>query len=83
MIVSLILGAVLGIEGLKTRVDRSSLPSQKVATSRMGVRNVGQSGSSSSIDDSEAYSPLKQGEEAHWEVINGCGYGVIYFIFIR
>ena len=59
-------GAVLGIEALKARVDRSSLPSQKVATSRMGMRNVGHS--SKSIDDSEAYSPLKQGEEAHWEV---------------
>lgn len=59
-------GAVLGIEALKARVDRTSLPSQKVATSRTGVRNVSQS--SKPTDDSEPYNPLKQGEEAHWEV---------------
>ena len=29
-----------GIEALKERVERSSLPSQQVAISRMGVRNV-------------------------------------------
>ena len=59
-------GDVLGIEALKARVDRSSLPSQKVSTSRMGVRNVIQP--SKVIGDCEAYSPLKEGEEAHWEV---------------
>ena len=29
-----------GIEALKERVERTSLPSQQVATSRMGARNV-------------------------------------------
>ena len=29
-----------GIEALKERVEKTSLPSQQVATSRMGARNV-------------------------------------------
>ncbi len=69
----MLLGAVLGIEALKARVDRSSLPSQKVSTSRVGMRNVVQS--NKVIDDSEAYTTLKEGEEAHWEVMNGRGIG--------
>lgn len=58
-------GTVLGIDALKERVDRSSLPSQQVATSRLGVKNVGQT---RQHDDSEPYNPLKEGEEGHWEV---------------
>ena len=34
---------VPGIEALKQRVERNSLPSEQVAMSRMGVRNVHQS----------------------------------------
>ena len=55
----------MGIDALKERVDRSSLPSQQVATSRLGVKNVAQT---RQLDDSEPYNPLKEGEEGHWEV---------------
>lgn len=61
-------GTVLGIEALKERVDRSSLPSQKVATSRMGVKNVGHAPQK----DNEPFSALKEGEEGHWEVGGAC-----------
>ena len=66
LLIIILLGTVLGIEALKERVDRSSLPSQQVATSRLGVRNVSQN--KKGFDDSELYNPLKEGEEAHWEV---------------
>ena len=60
----ILVGEVLGIEALKERVDRSSLQSIPVATSRSGVKNV----SSKKQEDDQLYSPLKEGEEAHWEV---------------
>ena len=58
-----ITGAVLGIEALKERVSHSSLPSQKVESSRFGVRKV-----KVKQKDETVFSPLKEGEEAHWEV---------------
>lgn len=58
------------IEALKQRVERNCLPSQKVATSRTGIRNVsGSAKNSAGTDVLEPYYPLKEGEEAHWEVV--------------
>ena len=37
---SILTHVAIGMETLKKRVDRSSLPSQKVATTRGGIRNV-------------------------------------------
>lgn len=53
------------LDALKNRVDHSSLPAQLVATTRGGIKNV--SNQRRSVDDSPYY-PLKEGEEAHWEV---------------
>ena len=71
-------------------MERNCLPSQKVATSRTGIRNVtlyrtmslltsfvscacnpqvsGSAKNSAGTDVLEPYYPLKEGEEAHWEV---------------
>lgn len=56
-----------GMETLKKRVDRSCLPSQKVATTRGGIRNV--SPEFRRPRAHEPYTTLKEGEEAHWEVV--------------
>ncbi|XP_003387077.1 PREDICTED: TBC1 domain family member 13-like [Amphimedon queenslandica] len=90
-------GVVLGIEALKERVSHSSLPSQKVESSRYGVRKV-----KIKKNEEEPFSPLKEGEEGHWEVVErilfiyakmnkGIGYvqgmneiiGPIYYIFAQ
>jgi hypothetical protein len=92
-------GTVFGIEALKERVDRSCLPSQKVATSRFGVRNVAQT---KQKDPDEQLCILREGEEGHWEVVErilfiyakmnkGIGYvqgmneiiGPIYYVFAQ
>ena len=54
---------VLGIDALKERVSHTSLPSQKVESSRFGVRKV-----KIKKREDEPFSPLKEGEEGHWEV---------------
>jgi hypothetical protein len=56
----------VGMEALKKRVERSSLPSKQVGTSRMGIKNMFSTAKSSSLE--KYYLPLKEGEEAHWEV---------------
>ncbi|CAI8055926.1 TBC1 domain family member 13 [Geodia barretti] len=56
-----------GMEALKKRVERSSLPSQRVGTTRMGIINMKSTAKYSSLE--KYYLPLKEGEEAHWEVV--------------
>ncbi|KAL5483710.1 hypothetical protein EMCRGX_G020117 [Ephydatia muelleri] len=51
-------------DSLRKRVERSSLPSQKVGTARNGIKNF----SISSKPERQPYVTLKDGEEAHWEV---------------
>ncbi|XP_064395338.1 TBC1 domain family member 13-like [Halichondria panicea] len=52
-------------DALKQRIDKRSLPSQQVATSRLGIKNM----SSTAKKRFDPYSPLKEGDEAHWEVV--------------
>lgn len=59
-------GTILNIDALKKRVDRSSLPAQLIATSRGGIKNVS---TQRRFVDTSAYLALKEGEEAHWEVV--------------
>jgi hypothetical protein len=58
-------GSVMQLASLKSRVDKSVLPSQMVQTSRGGTKNLGVLGKSS---DTAPYKALSEGQEAHWEV---------------
>ncbi|XP_065916477.1 TBC1 domain family member 13-like [Dysidea avara] len=50
---------------LKRRVEQTVLPSQVVESTRQGVKNV----RISSQSDTEPHVVLKEGQEAHWEVV--------------
>lgn len=91
--------AVIDIDNLKERVDRSCLLSQQVSTSRSGIKNVIVRKKKASA---EPPSNIRPGEEAHWEVVErilfiyaktnkGIGYvqgmneiiGPIYYVFAQ